>query len=137
MSNAFKQSVLKMIDDEIEFKRSSYTAYVVDYNHKKKTIDIKLSGYNHTKSEGEDSHSEEIIEDILVLNDKQVKKDKPERGDLVYVDFVNNDMSKAVLLSVVKKPDDNIDNTGKEVIEPDDSKGFWAGVKNLFSPLID
>ena len=60
MSNAFKSNILKIIDDQIEFKRSSYTAYVIDYNHKKKTIDVKLSGYVHGQTDKENEYKEKF-----------------------------------------------------------------------------
>lgn len=130
MSNSFQKKILRMIDDQIDFKRSSYTAYVIDYNHSKKTIDVKLSGYNHGRTDEEDEYAEEKIKDILILNDKQLKKDNPKPGDLVYIDFVNNDMSKAVLLSVMKKPDGNIDNTGKATKEPEETS-LWTKFVSL------
>lgn len=134
MSNKFKENILKMIDQQINFKRSSYTAHVVNYNHESKTIDVKLSNTGDGMSVGGDQTQEERVENIAILNDKLLKSEEPKKGDFVYIDFINNDMSKAVLLSIIKKPDDNINNTGKSVKEPEETFSLFGG---WFSKLIN
>lgn len=116
MSNPLRDQLLKMVREQIDVNRTAYTAKVVRYNSDSKTIDVKLIGFLHGgSSSSDDQFSEEMVQNILILNTESIISGKPKAGDLVYIDFVNNDMSKAILLTNIVIPTSNVDNSGKQV----------------------
>lgn len=113
--NPLRDQIIDMIKNEIEFGRSTYPAYVTNYNNSTRTINVKLSRVNHGGSTSGNQYAEKEIKDISVLNSRSVKDDPPMPGDYVYLDFINNDFSKAIILTILRKNDADVNRTGKDI----------------------
>ena len=113
--NPLRDQIIDMIKHEVEFGRSTYPAYVTNYNNTNRTIDVRLSRVNHGESTSNNQYIEKQIKDISVLNSRAIKDDPPMSGDYVYLDFINNDFSKAIILTILRKNDADVNRTGKDI----------------------
>lgn len=111
MKNPLQQAILKLVEPEIRAANNTALAEIVKYDNKSRTITVKLVN-SGLAQEGSELSGPEYLEDITVLNSESFKSEKPKSGEKVYLSFVDNDYSKAIILSIIRMVKSDTNDTG-------------------------
>jgi hypothetical protein len=116
-TNPLRDSLIKdIVEPAIQASRKAFLGEVMCVDEMAGTIDVKPYGSNIVESSGDSLMSEDFIEKVSFLNSLSFKDMKPQTGDKVYIDFINNDMSRPVLLNIIREVSSEMFDTGQSLL---------------------
>lgn len=117
--NQIQKNILQnIVQPAIRNSITTRLCEVVDYNPKG-TIDVKILNASSEQESIGDYIVDSFMKDILVINSSAIKDEVPEPGDIVYIDLINGDRKRGVLLSLLKRNiSSDRDKTGGSISMP-------------------
>jgi hypothetical protein len=103
MSNPLQDKIKKMIEQGISAGRTTIMMEVVAYDHASRTVDVKPLGQVGGGGTPSHSHTDYMVRKLSVANSRAIKDEGIQPGDFVYIDYIDNTRSTAVVLNVIKR----------------------------------
>jgi hypothetical protein len=111
--NPLREAILKdIVEPAIRASKKTLLGEVVYVDEFSGTLDVRPVSSPMLSSYDDELVTEEFIEKVKFVNSNSIKDAKPVVGDIVYIDFVDNDLSKPVLLNILKHVDSDTFKTG-------------------------